>query len=372
MPVMCREVFKIIDEIAPRHFAESWDNAGLQVGDPRSEVDRVLLTLDVNLEVAAEAKGRGAGLIVSHHPIFFGPLKSINLDRPEGELIANLIKNSITVYSAHTNLDIVSGGINTVLAEKIGLTDISVLQETGRERYIKLAVFVPVDHADAVRRAVCEAGAGFIGNYSDCAFMTRGTGTFRPLQGTNPYTGKIGEVEQVEEFKLETIVPAGRVSSVISAMIKAHPYEEVAYDLYPLENMGPSHGLGRVGILQKPMLFRQFAEHVKKALGLPCLRLGGSYDSTVRKVAVCGGSGADLWPAAVSAGADTFVTGDLKYHVAQDMLAAGLKFLDAGHHGTETVVLSALHSRLSERFRQKNIDAEIILSKTNTDPFAYL
>lgn len=369
MPVKCADIFKIIDEIAPKVLAEGWDNSGLQVGDPGLEVDRLLLTLDVSLEVAAEAREKGAGLIVSHHPVLFKPPRTIRLDCPAGELIASLIKNNITVYSVHTNLDIVSGGVNTVLAEKIGLTDLSVLRETGRDRYIKLAVFVPADHAENVRKSVSEAGAGFIGHYSDCSFMTRGTGTFRPLEGTDPYIGKTGKLELVEEIKLETIVPAGRLSSVIGAMIKAHPYEEVAYDLYPLENETPAHGLGRIGILQGPMLFRQFAKHVKKALNLTCLRLGGPLEDTVRKVAVCGGSGADLWPLAVKAGADTYVTGDVKYHEARDMVAAGLKFLDAGHHGTESAVLPVLQSRLSKLFSEKDIDVEIILSKINADPF---
>lgn len=372
MPVKCREIFNLIEDMAPRHLAESWDNAGLQVGDPRTEVDRVLLALDVNLSVAGEAKEKGAGLIVSHHPLFLKPPRSIDLDRPEGELIGYLIRNNITVYAAHTNLDSAAGGVNAVLAEKLGLSDLSVLHQAGRERYIKLAVFVPAGHMEDVRSAICEAGAGWIGNYSHCTFMTPGTGTFKPLEGTNPFIGKKGEIEQVSEFKLETIVPAGRLDTVIRAMLKAHPYEEVAYDLYTLENPGPAYGLGRIGTLPEPVPLRQFAEKVKAALGLPAVRLGGPPDSAVRKVAVCGGSGAELWQAAMRAGADTLVTGDVKYHVAQDMLNAGLKFVDAGHYGTEAVVMPVLQSYLAGRCRAANIDVEILLSQTNTDPFAYL
>lgn len=372
MPVKCREVFNLIEEMAPRHLAESWDNVGLQVGDPRAEVDRVLLALDVSLGVAEEAKEKGAGLIVSHHPMMLKPPKSISLDRPDGALIGYLLRNGITVYAAHTNLDIAAGGVNSALAEKLGLNDLSVLHQTGRERYSKLAVFVPAGHVEDVRNAVSEAGGGWIGNYSHCTFMIPGTGTFKPLEGTNPYIGKTGEVEQVKEIKLETIVPAGRLNAVIQAMLKAHPYEEAAYDLYPLENAGPAYGLGRVGTLDEPLSFQQFAEKVKADLGLPAVRLGGSPKSAVRKVAVCGGSGAELWPAALRAGADTLVTGDVKYHVAQDMLAAGLKFVDAGHHGTEAVVMSSLQSYLAGRCREANMGIEVLLSQTNTDPFAYL
>lgn len=372
MPAKCREIFNLIEEMAPRHLAESWDNVGLQVGDPRAEVDKVLLTLDVSLRVAEEAKEKGAGLIMSHHPMMLKPPKSISLDRPHGKLIGYLIRNSITVYAAHTNLDIAAGGVNYALAEKLELSDLTVLHQTGRERYIKLAVFVPADRVEDVRNAVSEAGAGWIGNYSHCTFMTPGTGTFKPLEGSNPYIGEKGEIEQVKEIKLETIVSAGSLNTVIQAMLKAHPYEEVAYDLYPLENAGPAYGLGRVGTLAEPLLFRQFAEKVKADLGLPAVRLGGSPESAVRKVAVCGGAGAELWPAALRAGADTLVTGDVKYHVAQDMLAAGLKFVDAGHHGTEAVVMSSLRSYLVDRCREAGMDVEVLLSQTNTDPFAYL
>lgn len=372
MPVKCREIFNLIEDMAPRHLAESWDNVGLQVGDPRAEVDRALLTLDVSLTVAEEAKEKGAGLIVSHHPMLLKPLKSISLDHPKGELIGYLIRNSITVYAAHTNLDIAAGGVNSALAEKLGLKELSVLHQTGRGRYVKLAVFVPAADVENVRNAVSEAGAGWIGNYSHCTFMTSGIGTFKPLEGTKPYIGKSGNTERVDEVKLETILAADSLNNVIQAMLKAHPYEEVAYDLYPLENAGPSYGLGRIGELTEPLSFHQFAEKVKVALNQPTVRLGGSAKSMVKKVAVCGGSGAELWSDALRAGADTLVTGDVKYHVAQDMLDAGLKFIDAGHHGTEAVVIPVLHSYLVNRCREAKMDVEFILSQTNTNPFAYL
>jgi len=372
MPVKCGEIFKMIEELAPRRLAEGWDNTGLQVGDPRAEVYRVLLALDVGLDVAMEAKEKGAGLIVSHHPLFLKPFGFIGLHRPEGELITFLIRNNITVYAAHTNLDSAVGGVNDVLAEKLGLSETSVLQQAGRERYIKLTVFVPPGHVEQVREAIVAAGAGWIGNYSHCTFMTPGMGTFKPLEGTSPFIGKTGEVERVEEFRLETIVSASRLDVVIRAMLEAHPYEEVAYELYSLKNQGPAYGPGRVGVLPESVSFPEFALRVKAFLGLPAVRLGGSYGDAVRKVAVCGGSGADLWPAAVQAGADTFITGDLKHHTARDMLSAGLKFVDAGHYGTEAVILPAMQSYLAGHCRRLDIDVEILLSQTNTDPFVYL
>ncbi len=372
MPAKCSDIFRLIEEMAPLNLAESWDNSGLQVGDPRVEVEKVLLTLDVDIRVAREAKTRGCRLIVSHHPLLFKPAGSIRFDRPAGELIAYLVKNDLQVYAAHTNLDNAAGGVSKALAEELGLKKQAVLNQSGRERLLKLAVFVPLEHCEAVRNAMSEAGAGWNGNYSHCTFLTRGTGTFKPLQGTNPYIGKTGVVEHVDEIKIETVVPASRLEPVLQAMLEAHPYEEVAYDLYGLVNSGPAYGAGRLGELEETVSFLQFAEKVKSVLGLTALRLGGSFDSPVRKVAVCGGSGADFWQDALAAGADTFVTGDLKYHTAQDMLAAGLKFIDPGHFGTEAVVLPVLQRFLVSRCREKNMDVEIVLAQTNTDPFAYL
>lgn len=372
MPVKSRDVFRVIEELAPLRLAENWDNSGLQVGDPDALVESVLLALDVSLDVAREAREKGSGLIVCHHPMLLKPLKSLRFDRPDGKLLAYLIKNGINVYAAHTNLDIAVGGVNWALAESLGLQETVVLRRTGRDSFLKLAVFVPEDHLDAVRNAVTEAGAGWIGNYSHCTFTTRGTGTFKPLPGTKPYIGTQGELEQVDELKLETIVPTGKLKAVIQAMLKAHPYEEVAYDLYPMENAGSERGLGLVGLLPEMLTLREFAENVKASLSLPGLRLGGNSDSPVSRVAVCGGSGAELWPDALQAGADTLVTGDVKYHVAQDILASGLKFIDAGHYGSEVLVLDRLQVYMQERFLKYGFDIKVLLSQTITDPFAYL
>jgi dinuclear metal center YbgI/SA1388 family protein len=371
MPVKCGEIFKLVEELAPRRLAESWDNPGLQVGDPRSVVNRVMLALDVNIDVAAEAGKLGAGLIISHHPLFMKPLRSVRLDRPDGELVSYLLQNEIAVYSAHTNLDYAAGGVNTVLADILGLKDVAVMSPAGRERYLKLAVFVPAGHVEEVRRALSGAGAGWTGNYSHCTFMSSGTGTFKPLEGTNPYIGRTGELERVEEYKLETIVPSGKSGAVLRAMQEAHPYEEAAYDLYPLENGGPVYGPGMVGGLPQPVILREFAAKVKERLGLPAVRLGGDPGSKVQRIAVCGGSGANLWPEALKAGADVLVTGDVKYHTAQDMLAAGIKFIDAGHYGTEMVVMPVLRGYLAERCQAAGMTVEILLSQINTDPFTY-
>lgn len=372
MPAAVSEIIRLIEELAPPYLAEKWDNSGLQLGDPGEQITSLLLTLDVTSTVCAEAREKGAGLIVSHHPLIFKPLKGIYLNRPEGEIIRFLITHGISVYAAHTNLDLADGGVNTALAQALDLNGLSILQETGRDTYYKLAVFVPAGHLDQVRSTIAEAGAGWIGNYSHCTFASPGTGTFKPLSGTNPFIGNIGEIEQVQELRLETVVPANRVDGVLRAMIKAHPYEEVAYDLYRLENPGAAYGLGRVGVLTQPVAFDRFAEKVKEALGLTALRFGGALQEPVSKVAVCGGAGADLWEAALSLGADTLVTSDIKYHTAQQILDAGLKFVDPGHYGTEAVALPLLQKHLQRRCQELNMDIEVILSETKTDPFEYL
>lgn len=371
MPAALNDIFKIIESLAPPAMAESWDNIGLMLGDPNAVTDKAILTLDVNMDVARESKARGAGLIFSHHPLFIKPVKNIRLDSPGGKLIAFLIKNDIAIYTAHTNLDIVAGGVNDALAKKMGLTGLNVLNVTGCERYVKLVVFVPASHAGIVRDAVCAAGAGWIGNYSHCTFQTEGMGTFLPLDGTSPFTGSPGEMSSVEEMRLETIVPSVRADAVVQSMLEAHPYEEVAYDLYPLENTGPPRGLGRVGDLPGAVSLGEFAGMVKEALGLKRVRLGGALHETVRRIAVCGGSGAELYTGALAAGADVLVTGDVKYHVAQEMLSAGLKFIDAGHGGTERIVLPVLRDYLQEMCANRALKVEFLLAETATDPFKY-
>jgi len=372
MSVNCRDIFNLIEKLAPTSLAEGWDNPGLQVGDPDAEIKTVMLTLDINIDVVMEAKLKGAGLIVSHHPLIFKPLKSLRLDQPDGKLAEFIIKNNIIIYAAHTNLDIAVGGVNSVLAEKLGLNETAVLEPAGREKYVKLVVFIPAGHVEDVHRAISEAGAGWIGNYSHCAFQAPGTGMFKPLNGTKPFIGEQGKLELVEEVRLETIVPKARLDAVIQAMLRTHPYEEVAYDLYSLANPGPAYGLGRVGSLARPVSLREFAQSVKKALGLPAVRLGGKNESEVRKIAVCGGAGAKLWPAALRAGADTFVTGDINHHEARDMLAAGLNFIDAGHYGTESVVLPALKEYLEKQGRLSELNVKVVLSDISTNPFTII
>lgn len=371
MAVKCQTIFNLIEELAPKFLAEEWDNVGLQIGDPRSEVDSVLIVLDVDGAVVEEAVETGAGLIISHHPLLYRPLKHIRLDLLQGNLIASLLQKNMTVYSAHTNLDNAPRGVNRVLAELLNLKDVEVLNPSGYRHYYKLVVFVPEGYQDAVRDAVCKAGAGWIGNYSDCTFQVKGTGTFRPLEGTDPFIGKEGQLERVDEVRLETIVPEEYLKSVVKAMLKAHPYEEVAYDLYKLEKEGVPYGTGLVGRLENTVTFNEFVKIVKNKLFLEKLRAGGDLGRAVRKVAVCGGSGANFWHSAVFRGADVLVTGDIGYHAAQDMLASGLNFIDGGHYGTERPVLDVLKDYLEQRCGKEGFDVRFLVSQKHADPFIF-
>lgn len=371
MAVECRTIINIMENFAPPHLAEEWDNIGLHIGDPAAGVDRVLVTLDVNMELVREAMAKNVQLIVSHHPLIYKPLKNLRYDKPLGAIIKILVENKIAVYCAHTNLDSAACGVNVELAQKLGLKEIKVLNPDKVERLYKIAVFIPRGYEDAVREAMSRAGAGWIGNYSDCTFQTAGTGTFRALGSANPFIGQVGELEKAEEFRLETIVPEKLLDRVIKAMKEAHPYEEVAYDLYLLANEGARLGLGRVGKLPAVVSFEEFCSQVKEALAVDYIKFGGELKDQVHKIAVCGGSGASLLAKAAAAGADVLLTGDMKYHDAQAALEMGLKFVDAGHYGTEQVIVARVAEAIKQAAAEMKIGIDVLVSEVNTNPFGY-
>ena len=369
MAAKVQSIINMVERLAPKYLAEEGDNIGLQIGDPAAEVHKVLVTLDIDSQVIEEAIREDVDMVVCHHPLIFKPIKNLRFDNPLGRKIAQLIGNSIAVYAAHTNLDSAQDGINSLLAEKLDLREVEVLAPSSIEKYCKIVVFVPQGHEDQVRDALAQAGAGWIGNYSHCTFQTAGTGTFKALEGANPFIGIVGELEKAEEYRLETIVPERIVGKVVKAMLKAHPYEEVAYDLYPLLNEGSSLGLGRIGKLPAPITLGELVQQVKRALGLPNVRLGGDLGSKVEKVALCGGSGTFLMHKAAFKGADVLLTGDVKYHDGQDILAQGMSFIDAGHNGTERIIVPVLAKYLREKAAEAKLEVEIVESRVNTDPF---
>ena len=346
MPTV-REITSILEELAPVALAESWDNVGLQVGRFDREVTGLLLALDLTPAVLAEARQKKANMIVNHHPLIYKPLNNLQFDRPGGALWEELIAGGFVVYAMHTNYDRAADGLNQYLAELLRLNQVEPVEE-GAEEYLKLVVFVPEDHVEPVFTALTAAGAGWIGKYSHCTFRTSGVGTFLPQSGANPFLGDVGAVSSVPEVRLETIIPAWTRERIIQAMLAAHPYEEVAYDLYPVVQKGGRAGLGRVGVLPTPQPFPDLLAELKALFKGETLRWGGFPRERVQKLAVIGGSGGKYMRQAKRKGAEVLITSDLGYH---DFLYAeqlGLTIVEVGHHTIEAVGLNRIKDYLEQ------------------------
>jgi len=345
------KIANIISEleiIAPTSLQEAYDNAGLLTGKPDWDCSGVVVTLDATEEVVLEAIEKKCNLIVAHHPIIFGGLKKINGKNYVERTIIAALKNDIAIYAIHTNLDNVSHGVNAVIADKIGLINRTVLQPKN-EVLKKLYTFVPADHAEKVRSAIFAVGAGQIGNYSECSFNATGEGTFKAGPGTNPFVGKEGERHTEAEVKMEMIFPAWLEKKIIIALLASHPYEEVAYDVIALENNAPGIGSGMIGELANPLLEEVFLQLLKAQFGLSVIRHTKLLGKPVKKVALCGGAGAFLIGPALAAGADFYITGDVKYHEffdANDRLVIA----DIGHYESEQFTTDLLFDILTQKF----------------------
>ncbi|ALX48105.1 Nif3-like dinuclear metal center hexameric protein [Lentibacillus amyloliquefaciens] len=362
------DVFKAMETWAPKYLAYDWDNVGLQIGSFQKPVKNILISLDVLEATVNEAIENNVDLIIVHHPLFFKSIKQINMDTAKGRIIQKLIQHDISVYAAHTNFDAANGGMNDIMCHLLGIQNADVLDKNYTERLVKIAVFVPRTHADEVRDAMSRNGAGHIGDYSHCTFQSQGQGTFKPLEGSDPYIGNQGELEFVDEVKIETIIPAAKMTPVIDAMIDAHPYEEAAYDVYPVENSGEVYGVGRIGTLDEELALKTLCERVKKELNVQNIRVTGDLDRKVKTVAVLGGSGEKYINKAKHMGADVYITGDMTFHTAQDAREMGLSVIDPGHYA-EKVMISYTKSFLDNYFAE---DLNILVSQTNTDPFQFI
>ncbi len=350
MPVQIKDICDAIESWAPRGLAYEWDKPGLSIGHPSAVVKKVLVCLTVTREVFQTAKKAQANLVVSHHPFIFDPLKHLRSDDPHTRLCLDFAKSDIACYAAHTNLDVISGGVSGVLANALGLLNPMPLFSVNHASLFKLVTFVPESHLERVRDAVSEAGAGVIGDYTHCSFSAPGTGTFRPGAKANPFSGEKGAVNEEPERRFETLVPKVRLASVLRALLSAHPYEEVAYDIVPLENRDSTISLGIKGTLKEPVRLAAFARSVKSALRLNHVRMVGPPKKQVHTVAVLGGAGgAEV--RSIPNDVDVYVTGDVKYHEAQAALLRGLAVIDAGHAGTEKGIVPVMASFLRSRFR---------------------
>ncbi|NMC39424.1 MAG: Nif3-like dinuclear metal center hexameric protein [Bacteroidales bacterium] len=360
-----KEICDFLNSEVPLAFQEDYDNSGLQVGMPDMEIKSAIVTLDVTENVIEEAVRENCNLIVSHHPVIFNGIRKITGSTYTERIILSAISNNIAIYSAHTNLDAFSGGVSARMAYKLGLRNTTVLSPL-RNRLMKLVTFVPQAQFADVRQALFDAGAGVIGNYDQCSFTVEGTGSFRAGSETNPFVGRKHSLHLEPEIRLETVFWSHLRTDVIKALLSSHPYEEVAYDIYSLENNNVNAGSGCVGDLDEPLPVKKFIDLLAETFDSRGIRYAG-YDREITRVALCGGSGSHLLGEAIASGADAFVTGDVKYHTFQ---AADRKILivDCGHYETEkfsTEILTELIIKKIPKFAVR-------FSKINTNPINYL
>jgi len=359
------DIIEHLESIAPPAFQEDYDNAGLITGMHNWDCTGVLVTLDATEEVILEAKRQQCNLVVAHHPIVFRGLKKINGKNYVEKAIITAIKNDIAIYAIHTNLDNVMQGVSGKMAEVLGLQDLHILSFKSNTLK-KLFTFVPIESAEAVRKAIFDAGGGNIGKYSQCSFNMDGTGTFMAKEGADPYIGEVGKPTTTKEMKIEVIFPAYLENRVVQAMLDAHPYEEVAYDVVALSNFYQYAGAGVTGNLPEPMDEAAFLALLKERFGLPLVRHTPLTGRKVSRVALCGGAGSFLITSALAAGADVYVTADVKYHEFFDANGR-MVIADIGHFESEQFTVELLHDVL----RQKFPTFAVLKSATKTNPVNY-
>lgn len=360
-----QEITRYIEQLAPLAYQESYDNAGLITGNPKTEISGILISLDCTEEVVDEAIQKGCNLIVAHHPIVFKGLKKLNGKNYVERTVIKAIKNDIAVYASHTNLDHVKGGVNFKIAEKLKLTDCRILAPK-KQILKKLVVFVPFSHTPQVTKALCEAGAGQIGEYFNCSFQTSGIGSFTPSESTNPFIGEALKPEKVEENRVEVILPSHLEREVLQAMKTAHPYEEVAYYLTLLENTDNEVGAGVIGTLSETLTEEDFLHYLKNHMQLKSIRHTRLLNRNISRIAVCGGAGSFLLSDAIRQKADVFITADYKYHEFFDA-EENIIICDIGHYESEVFTKDLIHSYLSKKIT----NFAILKSEVNTNPVQY-
>ncbi len=361
-----REIINCIEEFSPLSLQEEWDNSGLQIGDANNEIQSALISIDVTEEVIDDAILHGEKLIISHHPLIFSGIKSITGKSSVERIISKAIKNDISIYSAHTNLDMAKGGVSWKMAEKLGLREIcTLIPQKGILK--KIVTYVPVGHVDRIRSAIFSAGGGIIGNYDLCSFNVEGTGTFRGNETTNPFVGEAGIEHSEKEVRTEIIFPSFAQSDIISALLEAHPYEEVAYDIYPIENSHSYIGLGVLGFLKEDVDAEIFLNYLKSVFNCDVIKYSGNINKKIKKIALCGGSGSSLLKHAISSGADIFVTGDFKYH---QYFESENKIIvaDIGHFESEQFTKELFYEIVTNKFSK----FALRLSDVQTNPVKFL
>lgn len=360
-----KDITQWLESLAPLALQENYDNAGLLTGHPAQSVTNILVSLDCTEAVIEEAIAKKCELVVAHHPIIFGGLKKLNGKNYVERTVIMAIKNDIAIYAIHTNLDNIHTGVNKKIGDKLGLQNMRILSPMAGNLK-KLSVFVPTDHLSIVQNALFAAGCGTIGNYADCSFQSTGTGTYTANEEANPFAGEKGKRHEEPEVKLETIFPAHLQYQVITALIQTHPYEEVAYDIYALDNENTQTGAGMIGTLGVPLSKTDFLKHVQNSMEIRNIRYTETAATQIHKVAVCGGAGSFLIKQAIASGADAYITADVKYHEFFDA-DNRLMIADIGHYESEIFTKELLKEVIHEKFPT----FAVLLSETITNPINY-
>jgi dinuclear metal center YbgI/SA1388 family protein len=365
--MVVKDIIEYFENWAPLGAAWENDNIGLQVGLSDRKVKNIFICLELNEQALDQALSKKCNFIFTHHPLIFEPISKIVPEKnTKAMLIERLLKNNIALYSAHTNFDFTKGGVSFELAKKLKLQDVEFL-ENQKNNQFKLVVFIPDKHLDKVSEAIFDAGGGVIGEYTNCSYKLYGEGTFKGSSASSPAIGKKENLEKVEEVRLEVIINNWNLNKVIKALIKAHPYEEPAYDIYPLKNKNVNYGFGAIGFLKNAMSTQKFLSHVCSSLKTKTVRHCKSSKNQIRKVAVCGGSGSRLLNSAISQNADAFITADIKYHDFQDA-EDKILFVDAGHYETEIPALDIVKRRLEKLVTEKKESIKVYNYSRSTNP----
>jgi dinuclear metal center YbgI/SA1388 family protein len=366
------DIIKAMETIAPYWLAEEWDNVGLQVGEKNWPVRSIWIALDPGPDVVDDACKSDVDLLITHHPLIFHPLSSINLNSAVGSIIQKAIQHRMAIFSAHTNLDNAMDGLNDVLARRIGIKNLKVLGKVGATENYKLVLYVPLAYEQQVLNSIFETKAGEIGSYTCCSFRNKGTGTYRPGSSSKPFAGKVGEISHADEIRIETVVRKSDLNSVIEHVRENHPYETIAYDIYPLTGNEDMQGAGRIGNLDESTKLISFARSIKEKLGLNSIKIAGNPELKVNTAAVCTGSGSSLMNNFISSGAQVYISGDLRYHDARAVEAENLGLIDIGHFASEHLIVDVLADRLEKILSKEGFYVKVEAYGLENDPFMIL
>lgn len=371
MAVALRDIMEVMEEIAPASLAEDWDNTGLQVGDRSWSVEKIWVALDPTDEVVAKACVQEVSLLITHHPLIFFPLAAVDPGTFTGRIIQTALQKKLAIFCAHTNLDSAVGGVNDILAERLGIEDATVLKPPDHVDLYKLVVFVPVGYEEKILDALFESGAGKTEKYSHTSFRTKGVGTFKPGVTAKPFKGRAGEITHSTEYRIEALVEKKDISRVIRSLERTHPYEEMAYDVYATSVEKSKVGLGRIGNLANDLTLKALAERIKGVLGLGTVRAVGDPRQTIRQVAVCSGSGRGLLEDFFASDAQVYVSGDLGYHDGRRTEALGRALIDIGHFASERLVVERLAAALKNALSTKGYAVDVEAYAHERDCFYY-